>query len=67
MWYENSDLTEKCRQMFKGVTLDVCNRDLMTLFYDSKLWFYSFDICNPNHSFISINENKKQGCLVFKT
>ena len=65
--HENSDLTEKCRQMFKGVKLDVCNRDLMTLFYGSKLWFYSLDNCNRNHDFISINETKKQDCLIFKT
>ena len=29
--------------------------------------FVSFDICNLNHDFISINETKKQGCLFFKT
>ena len=28
MWYENSDFAEKCRQMFKGVTLDVCKEIL---------------------------------------
>ena len=67
MSYENSDLTDKFRQMFKGVKLDVCNRELMTLFYGSKLWFYSFDICNPNQDFTSINEAKKQGRLFFKT
>ena len=60
-------LLKNVGKMLKGVTLDVCNRDLMALFYDSKLWFYSFDICNPNHNFISINENEKRGCLVFKT
>ena len=46
--------------MFRGVTSDGCNRDLMTL-------FYSFNICNPNDDFISINETKKQSCLFFKT
>ena len=36
-------------------------------FYGSKLWFYSFDICNCNQNFISINETKKQGPLFFQT
>ena len=58
--YENSDLNEKCREMFKDVKLDVCNRDLMTLFYGSKLWFHNFDICNLNLNFIPINETKKR-------
>ena len=53
--------------MFRGVTSDGCNRDLMTLFYSLRLWFYSFDICNPNDDFISINETKKQSFLFFKT
>ena len=53
--------------MFRGVTSDGCNRDLMTLFYSLRLWFYSLNICNPNDDFISINETKKQSCLFFKT
>ena len=65
--FENSDLTKKCRQMFKGLKLDNCNRYLVMLFYGSKLWFYNFDICNPNLNFISIYKTKKQGCLFFKT
>ena len=65
--FENSDLTRKCRQMFKGLKLDNCNRDLVILFYGSKLWFYNFDICNPNLNFISIYKTKKQGSLFFKT
>ena len=65
--YENPLFTEKCTQMFRGVKLDVCNRDLMILFYSLRLWFYSFDICNPNDKFISINETRKQCCFFFKT
>ena len=53
--YENSIFTEKCRQMFRGIKLDVCNKDHVML-------FYSFDICNPNDDFIFINETRKQ-CL----
>ena len=53
--------------MFKGLKLDNCNRYLVMLFYGSKLWFYNFDICNPNLNFISIYKTKKQGCLFFKT
>ena len=64
--YENSIFTEKCRQMFRGIKLDVCNKDHVMLFYSLRLWFYSFDICNPNDDFISINETGKQ-CLFFKT
>ena len=36
------------------------------MFQNSKRWFYSFDICNPNYDFISINETSKQGCLILK-
>ena len=53
--------------MFRGAKLDLCNKDLMTLFYSLRLWFYSFDICNPNDDFISINETRKRCCLFFKT
>ena len=53
--------------MFRGAKLNLCNKDLMTLFYSLQLWFYSFDICNPNDDFISINETRKRCCLFFKT
>ena len=53
--------------MFRGAKLNLCNKDLMTLFYSLRLWFYSFDICNPNDDFISINETRKRCCLFFKT
>ena len=52
--------------MFSGIKLDVCNKDLVMLFYSLRLWFYSFDICNPNDDFISINETRKQH-LFFKS
>ena len=65
--YENSVFTEECRQMFGGIKLDVCNKDLVTLFYSLRLWFYSIDICNPNDDFISINETRKRRCLFFET
>ena len=53
--------------MFREVKLDVYNRDLMTLFHSLRLWFYSFDICNANDDFISVNESRKGYCLFFKT
>ena len=65
--YENPVFTEKCTQKFRGVKLDVCNRDRMMLFYSLRLRFYSFDICNPNDDFISINETRKRCCLFLKT
>ena len=65
--YENPVFTEKCRQMFRTVKLNVCNSDLMTLFYILRLWFYSFNICNRSDDYLSINETNKQGCLFFKT
>ena len=39
----------------------------MMLFYSLRLRFYSFDICNPNDDFISINETRKRCCLFLKT
>ena len=65
--YENPVFNEKYRQMFREVKLDVYNRDLMTLFHSLRLWFYSFDICNANDDFISVNESRKGYCLFFKT
>ena len=65
--YENPVFNEKYRQMIREVKLDVYNRDLMTLFHSLRLWFYSFDICNANYDFISINESRKGYCLFFKT
>ena len=37
----------------------------MTLSYSLRLWFYSFNICNRNDDFISINETRKQCSLFF--
>ena len=37
------------------------------MFHNSRQWFYSFSICNPNSDLISINETNKQGCLFLKT
>ena len=46
--------------------IDVCNRDITAICHNSKHCFYSFDICNPNTDFISINETNKQGYLFLK-
>ena len=57
-----------CRLKFKDVKLiDVCNRDITAMLHNLKHLFYSFDICNPNPDFISINETNKRGCLFLKT
>ena len=66
--YENSNLSQKSMLLFKTVKLvDLSCMDMKTMFKSRRYWHHSLDICNPNDKFISVNETRKCGCLLFKT
>ena len=63
----DSNVSQKCTLMFKTINLiDLLCKDMTAMFKKGKYCFHSFDICNSNDNFISVNETRKHGCLFFK-